>query len=110
MDLEVQVVRRRRRVAGIAHEPEHGPRLDLTAVDRERRVRGEVGVVELVAGLVAEPEPVAADVVPPDGEDRPVGDGEQRCPELPEDVDAVVPAGRDVAAGAPNESPNDDGP
>jgi hypothetical protein len=46
------------------------------AVDRERRVCGEMGVVELVAGLVAQPEPVAADVVPADGENRSVGDRE----------------------------------
>jgi hypothetical protein len=57
-----------------------------------------VGVVELVAGLVTQPEPVAADVVPADGEHGPVGDGKERLSDLSEDVDAVVPARRDVAA------------
>ena len=49
-----------------------------------------MGVVELVALLVEQPEPVAADLVPADGEDRAVGDGEQRLAELAEDVVAVV--------------------
>ena len=49
-------------------------------------------VIELVPGLVAEPEPVAADVVPAYGEDRAVGDREEGLAELAEDVVAVMPA------------------
>src|SRR5829696_9979774 len=51
-----------------------------------------MGVVELVALAVAEPEPVAAEVVPADREDRAVGDSEQRRTEWGEDVLTVVPA------------------
>ena len=55
-------------------------------------------VVELVAGVVAQPEPPAADIVPADREHRSVRDGEQRRTERREDVVAVVPAARHVAA------------
>ena len=47
-------------------------------------------VVELVPLLVEDPEPVAADLVPAHGEDRSVGDGDERLPELAEDVVTVV--------------------
>ena len=69
-----------------------------------------MGVVELVSRPVAEPEAPTADVVPADGEDGAVRDREERRPERGEDVLAVVPAALDVAAGAPNVSPNDAGP
>ena len=92
MDLEVEVDGRRARLARVAHERDHLARPYLAAVDGERRVGGEVRVVELVPGSIAEPEPEAADVVPADREDRPVGDGQDRLAELPEDVLAVVPA------------------
>ncbi len=58
-----------------------------------------MGVVELVALPVPEPEPVAADLVPADREDGAVGDREQGLADLAEDVVAVMPAARDVAAG-----------
>jgi hypothetical protein len=92
VDLEVEVHGRRARLAGVAHERDHLARPHLAAVDGERRVRGEVRVVELVAGPVSEPEAEAADLVPADGEDRPVRDREHRLAELAEDVLAVVPA------------------
>ena len=82
----------RLRVAGVAHEADHGSGLDLVPVDGERREGGEVGVVELVPLPVAQPEPVAAAVVPADREDGAVGDREQRRSERREDVLAVVPA------------------
>ena len=50
----------------------------------------EVRVVEEVPLVVAQPEPVAADAVPADREDRAVGHREQRLAELAEDVVAVV--------------------
>jgi hypothetical protein len=78
VDLEVEVRRRRDRVTGIADEADDIAGLHLRPLPRERREGGEVGVVELVPGAVAEPEPVAADVVPPDAEERPVGDGQER--------------------------------
>ena len=78
-------------------KPSTSPASHLAAVDGERRERGEVRVVELVAVPVAEPEPVAADVVPADREDRAVGDGEDRRAERREDVLAVVPAGGGAA-------------
>ena len=92
MHLEVEVVRRALRVAGVADEAEHVAGVDVRAVDRERRVGGEMRVVELVAPVVAEPEPPAADLVPADGEDGPVRDREERRAERREDVVAVVPA------------------
>ena len=55
-------------------------------------------VVELVPFVVAEPQAKAADVVPADREDRPVGDGEDRRAELGEDVFTVVPTRHDVAS------------
>ena len=88
----MEVVRRRLRVAGVADEADDGARLDLVAVDGERRERGEMRVVELVALPVAQPEPVAAEVVPADGEDGAVGDRQQRRAERREDVLAVMPA------------------
>src|SRR3954451_23535003 len=92
VDLEVEVIRRRRRIARVAHEPEYGARLDLLAVDGKGRVGGQVRVIKLVARLVPEPEPVSADVVPPDREDGSVRDREQRLSDLAEDVVAVMPA------------------
>ena len=53
MDLEVQVRRRPLRVAGIPDEAEHIAGVDLVAVDRQRRERGEVRVVEEVPLAVA---------------------------------------------------------
>ena len=108
MDLEVEVVRRRLRVAGVADEADHVAGLHLVAVDGERRERREVRVVELVALPVAQPKAVPAEVVPADREDRPVRDGEERGPERREDVLAVMPA--DARARAdPKVSANDDG-
>ena len=49
MDLEMKVVGRVLRVAGVPHEPQHVTGADLCAVDGERGEGGEVGVVELVA-------------------------------------------------------------
>ena len=49
MDLEVEVVRRRDRVARISDEAEDIPGVDPRTVDGEGRVRGEMRVVELVA-------------------------------------------------------------
>src|SRR5439155_19639242 len=63
-----------------------------------RLERGEVRVVELVPLRVAEPEAVAADLVPADREDEPVGAGEHRRAERREDVVAVVPVPGNVAA------------
>ena len=48
-------------------------------------------VVELVSLAVAEPEALAADVVPADGEERSRRDGHERRPGGSEDVVAVVP-------------------
>ena len=70
----------------------------MFALDRERRVGGEMRVVELVALGVAEPQPPAADLVPADRVDGAVCDGEQRRSERREDVLAVVPAADDVGA------------
>ena len=92
MDLEVQVRRRSLRVARVPDEPEHVSGMDLVAVDRKRREGGKVRVVEEIPLPVAHPEPVAADIVPPDGEDRPRRDGEDRRAQRREDVVAVVPA------------------
>ena len=64
--------------------------LDLQAVDGERRVGREVSVIELVATLLAEPEAVAAEVVPTDREHRSVRDRQQRPP-AGQDVLAVMP-------------------
>ena len=51
-------------------KPSTSPALTCAPLPRERREGGEVRVVELVALRVAQPEPVAADVVPADREDR----------------------------------------
>ena len=90
VDLEVEVERRALGVAGVAHEPDHLPGLDMRSVEGGSREGGEVRVVELVAGLVDDPEPVAADLVEADGEDDAVGARDERLAECPEDVVAVV--------------------
>jgi hypothetical protein len=99
--LEVEVERRALGVARVPDEAEDIAGADVPSVDGERRVGGEVGVVELVSALVAEPEAVAADVVPADLEDGAVGDREDRRAEGGEDVVAVVPAAGDVTARRP---------
>ena len=98
MDLEVEVERGAARVPRVADEPEHGAGLDLGAVHRNRRVRGEVRVVELVALGVDEPEPVPADLVPAHREDDAVGDREGGRAVRREDVVAVVPGRRAIRA------------
>ena len=55
MHLEVQVRQGRERVPGVADEPDHVAAVDRAVVARERRVPGEVRVVEVVAGVVDEP-------------------------------------------------------
>ena len=95
--LEVQVVGRPLGVAGVAHEPDDLARLHVCAVRGRGREGREMGVVELVSLLVEDPEPVAADLVPADREDRAVRDREERLAELAEDVVAVVIG--DVGAG-----------
>src|SRR5207248_8142945 len=92
MDLEMQVVRRPLRIAGVPDESEHGARMNACAVHRRGRVCGEVRVVELISLAVDEPETPAADPVPADGEDEPVRDREDRRAEWREDVVAVMPA------------------
>ena len=98
VDLEVKVRRRPLRVARVADEAEHvsGPH-DRT-VHGERRVRGEVRVVELVPARVAKPEAPAADGVPADGEDEAVRHCEERSADRGVDVVAVMPVAGDVAA------------
>ena len=105
----MQVVGRALRVARVAHEADHVAGVHLVAVPRERGERREVRVVELVSLPVAQPEPVAAEVVPADREDRAVGDREERRAERREDVLAVVPADTPARA-ALNVSVKDDGP
>src|SRR5258707_734887 len=90
VDLEVQVERGAERVTRVAHEAEYVARLNDRAVDRVRRIRRKVCVIELVALVVTQPEPPAADLVPADGEDRAVCDGEDRRAEGSEDVVAVI--------------------
>ena len=81
MDLEVEVERCALGVAGVAHEPDHLSGLDVRSVEGGSRECGKVRVVELVAGLVDDPEPVAADLVEADGEDDAVGARDERLPE-----------------------------
>ena len=49
-------------------------------------------VVELVSLAVSQPEPITAAFLPANGEDRAVGNGEERGAEWSEDVLTVVPA------------------
>ena len=88
-------------VAGVADEADDVARLDTAPLDRKRRVRRKVRVVELVALGVAQPEPVAADLGEPDRVERAVGDREQRRALGGEDVLPVVPAAGDVRPRAP---------
>src|SRR6266568_4839809 len=97
----MEVVRRSLGVARVADEADYLPGLDAIAVPCRRRVSGEVGVVELVPLAVAHPEAVSADVVPADREHRPVRAGEDRSAERGEDVVAVMPVPRHVAAERP---------
>src|SRR5262249_40916082 len=96
VDLEVEVRRPAVRVARVPDEADDVTRLDARALHGERRVRGAVRVVELVALAIAEPQAVAPEVVPADRVDGPVRDGQDRRPLRREDVLAVVPAARDV--------------
>ena len=61
MDLEVDVRRRRLRVAGVADEAEQRAGLDLAAADGLGPERRQVGVEEAVAARGLQPQPVAAD-------------------------------------------------
>ena len=70
MNLEVEVGRRPDRRRLRADEADDVPGLHPRPVEGERRV-GEVRVVELVSGAVAEPEPVAADRVQADEDELP---------------------------------------
>src|SRR5579859_2035686 len=96
MDLEVQVERRSLRIARVTDEAEDIARVDDRAVHRERRIRGEVGVIELVAAIVAQPKPAAARTLPADGEHDAVRDREDGRAERREEVVTVVPAPGDV--------------
>ena len=70
MDLEVEMRRPSFGVAGVTDETDHVARLHARSLDRERRVRGEVGVVELVPEVVPQPEPVATELDEADRVDR----------------------------------------
>ncbi len=96
MHLEVEMRLRRERVAGVADEPDHVSAPDGATVSREPRVPGQMRVVEIVAGVIDEPESPSADPVPADREDRPVGDGDDGCAERGEEIVTVVPAAGDV--------------
>ena len=71
VDLEVDVRRRRLRVAGVADEAEQRARLDPPAADRLGREGGEVRVEEAVAAVGLEPQPVAGDRQRADAVSRP---------------------------------------
>jgi len=96
VDLEVEVRDAPVRVTRVSDEPEHVPRLHALARHRERGVRAQMRVVELVAEGVAEPEAPAADVVPADREEGAVGDREHRRSRWRDEVLAVVPLAGDV--------------
>ena len=91
VDLEVQMGRGRFGVAAIPDEPDDVARVNVRPVVREGRIGGEVRVVELVSLEVAQPETVAAERVPADEEECPVGNGEEGRPARGEDVVPVVP-------------------
>ena len=55
MNLEVEVRLGRERVSRVADEPDHVAAVNGAVVARERRVAGEMRVVEVVAGMVDEP-------------------------------------------------------
>ena len=97
MDLEVEV-RATGRVTRVTHEPEHLSGVHPLSVDRERRIRGQMGVVELVPEPVAQPHLPTAEIVPADAEDRAVRDCEDGGAERAEDVLAVVPPAADGRA------------
>ena len=98
MDLEMQVERTALGVARVADEPEHVAGVHDRAVDGKRRIRRKVSVVELVAAVVAQPQPPSADLLETDLEHDSVRHGEDRGAERREDVVAVVPAVRNVLA------------
>ena len=80
----------------IADEPDHVAATDGAIVSSEPRVAGEMRVVEVVARVIHEPEPPAADSVPADREDRAVGDRDDRSPERSEEIVAVVPVAGNI--------------
>ena len=65
-------------VAGVTHETDDVARLHASSLDRERRVRREVSVVELVSEIVPQPQPVATELDEADRVDDAVGDREER--------------------------------
>ncbi len=79
-------------VAGVTHETDHVSRLHACSLDRERRVRREVSVVELVPEVVPQPEPVTTELDEADRVNDAVGDREERRAFAGEDVLSVMPA------------------
>src|SRR5439155_2675485 len=86
------------RVTGVSDEADHFSCLDPVRVKDGRSIAREVRVVELVGRVVAYPEPPAADLLPADAVDGPVGDGDDRGAELGKEIVAVVPLAGDVAS------------
>src|SRR6266568_4564707 len=98
MNLAVQVEGCPLRIARVAGEADDVTGVHLAAVHRKGRERREVCVVEEISLAVAKPEPVSSDLVPSHGEDGAGSNCEEGRTERGEDVVAMVPAARDVAA------------
>ena len=72
--------------------------MDVVGVEIAGRIPGQVRVIELIACVVADPEPPAAQLLPADPIDRPACDRNYRRAERREDVVAVMPISGDVAS------------
>src|SRR5439155_20702846 len=96
MDLEMQVRQTAVGITALPEKADHVARVNVLALDCEWRVGGEVGVVELVAEGVAQPESPAADRVPADRVHRSGRNREERRAEWRKDVLPVMPAAFDI--------------
>ena len=97
MNFEVQMRRGREGIPGVSDEADYLSRTYSVGAQNSGRVSRQMGVVELVTGRIAHPQPPAAELFPSDSVDRATGDRDDWSSKRREDVVAVMPIPSDVA-------------
>lgn len=93
MDLEVEVIGRRDRLAGIPDEANDLPRANPNSVHHPRRVAGQVRVVVGGPRRITKPQAIAAESVDSNAVDLTICHGEDRSALRRKDVRTVMPPG-----------------